>query len=48
MTRDLLTLLKHLYAEFDCHYDGAEDSSTRWMGEYLEELRAAIKKLEGV
>lgn len=34
--------LVELYAALEDRYDGAEDSSTRWMGEHLYNLRLIL------
>ncbi len=35
-----------VFADIDDRYDGADDSSTRWMGEQLDRLRAVLADAE--
>jgi hypothetical protein len=44
---ELLAACKTLFEELTMRFDGAPDSRTRWMGEHVERLRAAIAKAEG-
>lgn len=44
---DLLNAAKAIRDELDGRYDGAPDSHTRWMGEYLTQLGEAIARAEG-
>lgn len=44
----MLDLLEDLEVELDNRYDGAEDSPTRWMGEYLSRLTTVINQAKGV
>ena len=42
----LLKTLNDVYDALDNHYDGADDSPTRWMGEYLTKSARVIREIE--
>lgn len=44
---EMYAALKAIYEELDNRYDGAEDSRTKWMAEYLPWLRDALAKADG-
>lgn len=44
---DLLAELRETLEALEVRYDGAPDSSTRWMGHRIARLEAAIAKAEG-
>jgi hypothetical protein len=43
---DLITAVNQAIAEMEDYYDGAPDSTTRWLGSIIVDLREAAAKAE--